>query len=53
MTNAEWQAVQENKDLWGVYYEVSDCDGTKGYIQLLVEGISEQNARIISHRMNE
>jgi hypothetical protein len=50
-----WIAVRDAEEdgaLWGVYYEVSDCNGIKGYVALLAEGLKEEEARTVAHRLN-
>lgn len=49
-----WVAVENNHDeFWSVLYEITDHDGTKGYVGLLVDDVNEITARKIAHRLND
>lgn len=50
-----WVAMPESKaepDLWLVAFEVEDCNGTKGYVRLIADGLLEEEARLIAQRLN-
>lgn len=51
-----WIAIPEDeKDesrLWGVFYEATDCHGTKGYVGMIADGLLEEEARLIAQRLN-
>jgi hypothetical protein len=48
----QWIAIPDSDGTWGVLLEVEDCDGTKGFIRLLADSLSEEEARTTAHRAN-